>query len=897
MSLGTSLQWRSFLNNGVLFTCLAVASAIPLSSKDVSLTAIELFDGPSGPAYVHVTDILINGKIELRGCDATAKIDKSGYGRLPKLILGPGSSLEYGKDGVLLLTREGTSSCVVPSNLKFEKNAPLTPAELAGRAVLQAKILSSGADANQPAPPLKRGVKLVFVTAPDVELAEFLRADRANTIPFWQDFLGKYASSAHTSQAKQSLASLLATDGANDLNAYRDSLSASARDYPALKNARVRAAQALQVSPTFAAASKLDDETKGELGKIISEGQNEIQAYREALKAHTTGYAHLTAAGALASALSEVDPHYEPSLPFETDVSNETSAFDSKLQSAESLVAGKRVDEAFAGIAPYVCFADEVPRIGAIVKAAYESHFGRGQELADARKWDGAVQEFQKALDVRSTEQAVAALKNAKTELEAMNDKRAADRALQQSHALEGSGQIIQAYEALSNLPARQRSLVAGEMDRLAPAYVQAASDTAKDLQQAHDPIHGLRDELEIERAYGYLVQANALTNDPKLKDRQQDLADKLSEYYLLQAKRYMDKPLGSGAGLGWSYLEKALVYQASNLEAVRDERTRATAAYQMRSKLSIRVVFRDQTSRRDSSGFADQLADAMATGLETSGLPVLVIRPGETPSFEPNFQLIGDVLQHRRTMVPTSKPKESKYRVGEQQVPNEEWNKSNRDHESALLDLQKAQAALQGASAHGKKKEINDASQQVDDAQKRVEAASAKLDTIPKALAVDIIKPYTYTEKTIEMGAVVQLQFRMNDASGNQVESPVPINKEDKRTFVVLENVKPEDTEGVKTEGTVPDEIQFLTDVENSARDTLLKTVRESVAKFPDKILEQARRRAQSGDLDGAAESYILYLNSTSAEQNPKREQAEHFLREQFNIKQTLSAGTRPGA
>jgi hypothetical protein len=165
-------------------------------------------------------------------------------------------------------------------------------------------------------------------------------------------------------------------------------------------------------------------------------------------------------------------------------------------------------------------------------------------------------------------------------------------------------------------------------------------------------------------------------------------------------------------------------------------------------------------------------------------------------------------------------------------------------------------------------------------------------LDAIPKTVPVDIIKPYTYTEKTVDLTAVVQLQFRINDFSGNQVENPVPISKDANQKFIVLENVKPEDTEGVKAQGTIPDEIQFLTDVENIARDLLLKAVRESVTKFPEKIFEQARKRTEGGDMDGAGESYILYLNSTSAEQNPKREQAERLLREQFNIRLALSSG-----
>src|SRR5260370_8376293 len=204
-----------------------------------------------------------------------------------------------------------------------------------------------------------------------------------------------------------------------------------------------------------------------------------------------------------------------------------------------------------------------------------------------------------------------------------MRDKRSADLALQQSQALATQGQYIQAYEVLSNLPPAERSLVSEEMRKLGPSYIQAASDTARNLQQAHQPIRGLKDELEIERVYGYCRQAYAMSNDPKLKDRVDDVADKLSEYYLQQAKRYMEKPLGSGAGLGWSYLEKALAYQASNLSAVRDERTRAAAAYQMRSRLSIRLVFRAQTARAHTPEFADHLADPTPTALPTSGLPV----------------------------------------------------------------------------------------------------------------------------------------------------------------------------------------------------------------------------------------------------------------------------------
>lgn len=887
----TSRQRRKVLINLLLAASLAIPITLPLQSKEATLTAIELYDGPAGPAYVHITDVLINGKIELRNCAGASRIDKSSYGKLPKILLAPGNSLEFTSEGTLQLLKDGAALCVVPSNPKFTKNGPLTPAELAAQAALQGKVLSTGADANQPAPPLKRGVKLVFVASPNVELAEFLRAERASTVTLWQDYIGKFPIAPHTARAKEALSSLLVQDGSKNLVAYRDS-PASARDYAALKAARARAAQALGVLPAYVAASKLDDDCKSELGKLITAGQNEIQAYKEALTSHGPGYSHLVTAAKLAAALTEIDPHYAPALPLVNDATHEANNLESKMQSAESLASAKRYDEAYAAIAPYMGLAKELPRIEAIAQTAYDFHLKRGEELAGTSDWDSAANEFQKAADIRATEQVISALKNAKNELEAATDKHAVELAEQESQALASSGQAIKAYELLANLPPRQKTLVSGDLERLGPAYVEAAAQTANEIQQAHDPIKGLQDELEMERAYGYLKQANAIGADPKLKDRQQDFADKLSEHYYTQAKKYMDKPLGTGAGLGWWYLEKALPYNASNLEAVRDERVRANAAYRMRSSLSVRVQFRDQTSRRDSAGFADQLADALATGLETSGLPIVVIRLSDNPALAPNFELIGDVVEHRHAVIPTSNPKDSKYRAGEEQVPNEDWNKANRDYEAAKLDLGKAQTILQAATARGKKKEIADANNQVNAAQKRVEDDLARLDAIPKTLARDVIKPYTYTEKVSDMEAAVQLQFRINDSSGNVVEPPTPVSKKDSKKYVNLEDVKPEDTQGVKKEGTVPDEIQFFTDLENVARDELLRKVRECVTKFPDKIFERAQRQADSGDTDAAGESYILYLNSTPAGANPKREQAEKFLRDQFNIKPTLSTG-----
>lgn len=773
----------------------------------------------------------------------------------------------------------------------MEKNTALTPAELATRAVLTGTVLSGGSDATTAPPPFKPGVKIVLVAAPNVELAEYLRADHSPSISLWQDYLAKYPASSHTVNAKQFLASLLVKDGENSLDAYRKSLSAPPRSYQDLKTAELRAEQAIAVVPGSAPAAKLSEQTHDELTKLIGEGRNEIHAYKQALTAHTAGYAHLVAARDLANACAEIDPHFAPALSFQAETNNDVNAFDTSLKNANSLLASKRYDESFTAIQAYTSFAEEVPPVAVIVNAVYQFHLDRGQQAAGAKDWEAAVTEFRKAAGAKPTTAVAADLKNAEEQLEAVKNGKAADSARAQSQSFEQQNDFVQAFEVLNNLPPAQRSLVAADIDRLTPGYIKSAPETANVIQEAHEPIRGIADEFEMQRAYGYLQRAYTLSQDPSLKDRTDNLGDKLSEYYLAQAKRFLDKPLGSGAGLGWFFLEKALRYKASNLDAVRDERTKAASAYQMRSKLSIRVVFRDQTSRRDSAGFADQLADALATGLEASHFPGKVIRPGDNPAFDPNFQLVGDVVEHRPTKASTSQPKESRYLVGERETPNPEWNKTNREYEAAKEELQTLQQALPGINARGKKKEIAEANARISLAEKKVNEVHTRLDSMPTTTPVDIIKPYTYTEKTVDVSAIVQLQFRISDFSGNQILDTVPVKKEKNRKFQVLENVKPEDTDGIKAQGTEPDETQFLTDVENDARDELIKAVLRSVTGLPEIVFKKGRKQEGEADMDGAAQSYILYLNSAPASENPEQHrQAEKFLLTNYNIRWNAS-------
>ena len=128
---------------GSVFRALAAGAVVAVVSwgttahaKEPSLTAIELFDGASGPAYVQLADVLINGKAEMRLCPGaeSGPMDKSVYGKLSKTALAVGGVLERGADGVLRYRQgDAPAQCVVPQNIKFEHNATFTTAQMAAR--------------------------------------------------------------------------------------------------------------------------------------------------------------------------------------------------------------------------------------------------------------------------------------------------------------------------------------------------------------------------------------------------------------------------------------------------------------------------------------------------------------------------------------------------------------------------------------------------------------------------------------------------------------------------------------------------------------------------------------------------------------------------------------------
>lgn len=866
--------------------CVLLAFALGSFAKDAPLAAIMLFDSRTGPGYVQATGVTLNGKTELRSCDGVPKFDKRSYDVLPRVQLKVSSILERNDDGVLMLTMEGTKPfCVLPNGVKFDKAPELTPAQAADQAVFSGLVAQSSM---QPAelPPVKAGVQFFFVAAPDTEFAEYLRAQRAQSVALWQEYLKRYPASTHSVQAKQALAAMLVRSAESAIAEYARTASSDAPHLSLLKQARNDAAQIEALGGGRAAADKVLQSLHAELDLLLDKNRHQLQAYSKAVMERTAGYNRLITAKKLNEQILEVEPEYPPAVALHNEIGSEENKLDSILHNAESLLLAKRYDEALTEVANYRGMAAELPQIANIVETAYRFHFSRGQQLSAQGSWEQATGEFRAASKVRpESAETAAALKNAEAQTANLLNKRAADQAVTDSHNYAQKGDFIAAYDVLANLPEQQRTLVSEQLEALKKDYAPAASRRAQKLQEIHLPIRGRADEEAMRQAYELLQRAGAISNDPATRLKLELLSDKLGAYYLELGRRYLQKPIGSGVALGWLYLREAQRYEP-NLDAVKDEMARYQAAYQLRGRLSIGVVVRDQTSRREGQGFADQLGDAIANGLESSNQPVKVIRRySEDPNaIQPDFVLVGEIIQHRMVKNTNLETLPSKYRAATREVKNEAWLNASQMYEQAQQELSQAQRALTEAQRRTKK-DAAAAADNVAAAQKKADDLRKQLDSLNPTRAEAVLEPYNYTKKTIDVTAVVDLAFRLTDPTGNLADPAPPIHREDHKTYIVLENVKPEDTEGVKAMNTPPDEVQFMTDLELQARDALVKAIGEKAAHLPEKVLQQARQRSQQQDIDGAAAEYIVFLNSTPDNGSPERTEAAAFLRDHFNL------------
>jgi hypothetical protein len=864
-------------------------------AKDSTLSAIVLFNTPGGPGYVQLTGVALNGKTELRTCEGVPMLDKHSYDLLPRVQLNAASVLERAADGVLMLSTDGTKPfCVLPNGIKFDKTSELTPAQAADQTMLSGIVAQASM---QPAevPPVKPGVKFVFAAAPDTEFAEYLLAQRAQSIHSWQDYLKHYPASAHTAQARQALGAILSQDAESALAEYSRSVSSNSPQLALLKLAQNYSAQMEALGGSRDATDKLRQAVHTQLDLLLEKDRRQLHAYTQALAEHTAGYSHLTTAKRRNEEIREVAQNYPAAIALQNEIGSEENKLDSVLHNAENLLLAKRYDDALNEIDTYRGMTGEIPQVASIVETAFRYHFSRAQQLGAQGNWEQAAAEFRAAIKIRpENQETAAALKNAEAQSANALNRHVVEQALADSRNYTQKSDFIAAYDVLANLPEQQRALVGDQLEALKKDYAPAATRRAQKLQDIHLPIRGRADEEAIRQAYDLLQHTATISNDPAIKLKLDLLSDKISAYYLDQARRYLQKPVGSGAGLGWLYLQEAQRYEPT-LDAVKDEMARYQSAYQLHGRLSIGVVVRDQTSRREGQGFADQLGDAIANGLESSSQPVKVIRryTEDANAIQPDFVLVSEILQHRMVKNTNLETLPSKYRAATHEVKSEAWLKANQQYTEAQQDLAQAQRTLADAQQHHDKKAAAAATDNLAAAQTKVDDLRKQLDTINPTRTDSVLEPYNYTKKTIDITAVVELAFRLADQNGNVADPSPSIQREDHKTYVVLENVKPEDTEGVKAMNTPPDEVQFVTDLELQARDAIVKAISEKAAHLPEKVLQQARQRAQQQDIDGAAAEYIVFLNSTPENGPPERAEAAGFLHDHFNL--AVAATTSP--
>ncbi len=878
----------------VLLFCAAAAA------KDKPLVAIVLYQADSGPAYMQINDFSINASRALMVCTGQP-LDNNAYKRLPKTTLAAGMVLERDAGGALTIrtAAEGASpTCVVPANLKLEKNRTYALRELADLGTIVGAAVSRSSNAGDRLPPnLQLATEIHLVEAPDAELAEYLRAARAQSIPLWSEYLKQYATASHAAEARKSLVALVVDQGAGQLAAYKKSAAAGAPDYQQLRNARLSAGQALKVLPGFGGAEKLRREVDSELQAVLGSGRTELNAYLAALSQRTAGYEHLGSAQQQLDNVLAVDPSYATADKLKADISAQQELLETSLSTAESQVKEAKYDQAYTTIARFKAFSDEVPRIGAVIDAAFKFRRSRGRQAGSDRNWELAITEYRRALEYRSDAETAEALKRAQSELQVARSTATAQKAVEDAHVLALSRRFVEAYQLLEKLPAEQRRLVAAEMDKLKPDYLPDLVRRGNALLKIHVPIRGRADEDGVRQAYEFLQRASELSQDEATRVKLDLLGDRISLYYLKSAKRVLEKPRGSGVGLGWLLLKEAERYKSDNDET-RNQLTKYQPEFENHGKLSIAVRFRDQTSRRDSLGFADQLADTVMTGLENSGLPGLKplslqqragadLEADPAAPFVANFHITGNIVQHRVEKKIETQPLTSHYRAGHREVKNPAWTEQRRvlDEVQKEYGTAKEEYSVVLARSGKNKKLVADAKTKMDNLGAKLDEAKLKLDEMPETTAQTVVEPYNYLRRTIQLTAIAEISFRLSDPNLPTPLLTDSVKVEIPKTAVMLENVKPEDSDGIVETGTPPDEYQLLAQAEEQVKHSLVQKLVQGLKDVPPKILEQARAAAANGDAEGAAEKYVVYLNSTEPKETKERIEAQQFLLREFNI------------
>ena len=860
--------------------------SVPVFAKEPELSAIEVYPNGDSQAYVQIAGFVLNAKNEVHLCGDAQTINKNSYNKLSKVPLAAGMSLERSQNGVLLLTRVvGRPECVVPGNLKdLEKAGGETPAELAEKTDLQGQIVSKSISSTQTIPPMARGVKIVLVPTRDDELAEFLVAQRSNTITAWTSYLAKYPSVQHTGEAKNVLAGLYVQDGQAALAAYQASLKDPQPNYGKLQAAKSALSLAMALVPPNPGTADLAAGIHQQAQSLNGKAMGEIALYQEALAKKTSGYTHLDSAEEILKITSRLDPDSRETIALNKADTRERTILDHRFVDFDNNLSKDHPDEADEAIRPLRPFAQENPKVQDRLDRLYSYYVDAGKKDEAKSDPQDQVTEYQKAFQVEPRPEMVEMLKAAKQHAQESTDNAAVTTALHMSSGAEEDKDYVTAYEVLLNLtPAQQKQgQVPDQLAALKDIYLQKAPPAAKDLQKNNTPPKGLPNEIGLQQAYSIMKHCFGLNSDPDFDDRVLTLGHSLSDYYLERAKNYFNRGNGPGAYIGWTYLDEASQYDVPDKNAVRDQIKVIADAHQPRPGPSMSIKFSDPNPTPDERDFPARLNRSLTTALAPSNPRVKFFGANEAGA--PTFAMVGEVRIAKTSNV-ESIAKTSQYNSAEP-VTNEDWTKANNELTSAQEAFDTEREALRGAEAHGKKKAIADERIRADAAQQKVDAARAKLSSIPKNRADATVRPYDYTEHINHLTITVEIRFSIQDGTGKAIATPAPVSVSKEQDIITLEGNKPGDTSVEPAGGGVLTEAQFLDQVEAEASEALLKEAKECVAGLPKLILQSADQKASAADIEGAAELYMLYLDSTERQATPDWKRAQKFLFDNYNFR-----------
>jgi hypothetical protein len=860
--------------------------SMPAFAKEPELSAIEVYPNGDAQAYVQIAGFVLNTKNEVHLCEGEQSINRNSYSKLPKIPLAAGMSLERAQNGVLFLTRgEGQPECVVPANLKdLEKGGGETPAELAEKTDLHGQILSKSISSTQTIPRLAPGVKIVLLAKLDTELAEFLLAQRSNNIAAWTSYLQKYPSGPHSGGAKSVLAVLYVQDGQAALTAYQASLKDPQPNYEKLRAAKSALRSAMALVPPNPGTADLAAGIHQQAQSLNGKAMGEIALYEEALAKQTSGYTHLDSAEAILKITSRLDPDSRETISLNKADTRERTTLDHRFVDFDNNLSKDHPDEAYEAIKPLRPFAQENSNVQDRLDRLYSYYVEAGKKDEAKSDPQDQVTEYKKAYQVEPRPEMVEMLKAAEQHAQESTDKAAVTTALNMSSGAEEDKDYVTAYEVLLNLtPTQQKQgQVPDQLAALKDTYLQKAPPVARDLQKNNTPPKGLPSEIGLQRAYSIMEHCFGLNSDPDFEDRVLLLGHSLSEYYLERAKYYLNRGNGSGAYLGWTYLDEASQYKVPDANALRDEIKVVANGHQPRPTASISIKFSDLNATPDERDFPARLTRSVAAALEASYPRMTVFGPNEAGA--PAFAMVGEVRITKRPKI-ESVAKTSQFSSAEP-VTNEDWTKANDELTRAQETWEAERDALRGAEAHGKKKAIEDERIRTNAAQQKVDAARAKLNSIPKNRVDATARPYGYTEQINHLGITVEMQFSIQDSTAKAMATPAPISVSKQQDIITLEGVKPGDTTVEPVGPGALTEAQFLDQVEAEANEALIKEARECVAGLPKLILQSADQKASAADNDGAAELYMLYLDSTEKQATPDWKRAQKFLFDNYNFR-----------